>query len=692
MNFLAPAFLAALGALAVPVIIHLIHRERKTVVPFPSLMFLQRIPYRSVRRQKIRHLLLLLLRCAALALLVAAFARPFFAKHAPAALSANGPREVVVLIDNSASMGYGARWTNAITAAERVIDGLGPGDRGTLVLFGQEPTVISEPNSQRDRLLVALKRASLGSEATRYAPALKLASQILGASTLPRKDVVLISDFQKTAWAARDEVVFPSGTNVTPVDLSGKTTTDVAVSSVTSDRGADSSRARVTIVARITNTGAARTMSATLEVGGRAAESKQVTVPASGAAQVRFASIAVPTSATRARVYVTHDSLQADDELNFTVAPDEAVSVLLVEPATQRANQGLFVSRALAIGSNPSFRVEQRTADALRPSDLDNRALVILDEVAPPGGETGARLRAFVGAGGGLVVVPGEQRTETWPAEWRAMLGTTVGDVVDRSGDAGATLSSIDYGHPIFEAFSAPGQGDFSTARFLRYRRLTPRGDSGVVARFDDGLPAMVERRVGTGKILVWASSLDAFWTDLPLQPVFLPFVHQLARDVGRYADPRPWFTAGDVLDLSRHGELTSQWAEAARDTTANLVLESPSHVRTRVSAAGASHLITLSERGFYELRGRNTPAGSGRPIAVNVAPAELDLSHFDPQELTAALNASMRTDAAHAGALQQTPEDEERRQRLWWYLLLGAVLLMGAETVMSNRLSRQSS
>jgi hypothetical protein len=191
---------------------------------------------------------------------------------------------------------------------------------------------------------------------------------------------------------------------------------------------------------------------------------------------------------------------------------------------------------------------------------------------------------------------------------------------------------------------------------------------------------------------LVWASTLDAFWTDLPLQPVFLPFMHQLARDVGRYADPRPWFTAGDVLDLSRHGELTSQWAEAARDTTANLVLESPSHVRTRVSAAGAGHLITLSERGFYELRGRNTPAGSGRAIAVNVAPSELDLSHFDPQELTTALNASMRTDAAHASALQQTPEDQERRQRLWWYLLLGAVLLMAAETVMSNRLSRASS
>jgi len=75
MNFLAPAFLAGLAAIAIPVIIHMINRERKVVVEFPSLMFLERIPYKSVRRQKIRHLLLLILRCLAIALLVAAFAR-----------------------------------------------------------------------------------------------------------------------------------------------------------------------------------------------------------------------------------------------------------------------------------------------------------------------------------------------------------------------------------------------------------------------------------------------------------------------------------------------------------------------------------------------------------------------------------------------------------------------------------------
>src|SRR5512142_3051297 len=110
MAFLAPALLVALSALAIPVIIHLVQRERRRVIPFPSLMFLKRIPYQSVRRRRIRDLPLLLLRLAALLLVVLAFARPYFARGALASAAASGGREVVVLLDRSASMTYGDRW------------------------------------------------------------------------------------------------------------------------------------------------------------------------------------------------------------------------------------------------------------------------------------------------------------------------------------------------------------------------------------------------------------------------------------------------------------------------------------------------------------------------------------------------------------------------------------------------------
>ena len=81
MSFLTPLFLVGLAGLAIPVILHLIQKERKNVVQFPSLMFLRRIPYQSVRRRRIRHWLLLFMRLAALALIVLAFARPVPAAH-----------------------------------------------------------------------------------------------------------------------------------------------------------------------------------------------------------------------------------------------------------------------------------------------------------------------------------------------------------------------------------------------------------------------------------------------------------------------------------------------------------------------------------------------------------------------------------------------------------------------------------
>ena len=78
MTFLAPLFFAALATFAIPILIHLTQRERKQVVEFPSLMFLEKIPYQSVRRRRIRDWPLLAMRLAAILLIVLAFARPFF--------------------------------------------------------------------------------------------------------------------------------------------------------------------------------------------------------------------------------------------------------------------------------------------------------------------------------------------------------------------------------------------------------------------------------------------------------------------------------------------------------------------------------------------------------------------------------------------------------------------------------------
>ena len=94
-----------------------------------------------------------------------------------------------------------------------------------------------------------------------------------------------------------------------------------------------------------------------------------------------------------------------------------------------------------------------------------------------------------------------------------------LGRPVDRAG-RGAGLGFVDYSHPVFELFSAPRSGDVTTARFFRYRPIEVDELTSVIARFDDGSPALLEHRVNSGRVFFWASTLDNFWNDLALNPV----------------------------------------------------------------------------------------------------------------------------------------------------------------------------
>src|SRR3954468_11235456 len=221
MSFLAPLFFVALAGLAIPVLLHLTQREKKQVQMFPSLMFVRRIPYKSVRRRKIQNWLLLAGRMAALALVILAFARPWLQLTDAAVPLGRGAREVVVLLDNSYSMGYGDRWDRARAAAQAEIAKLTPSDRGTLVLFSQGADIVTRSTPEREKLPGAVSTAKPGSGATRYAPALKVAGSILAESLLPRREVILITDFQRGGWRGEEGARLPQGVTITPVPVQG---------------------------------------------------------------------------------------------------------------------------------------------------------------------------------------------------------------------------------------------------------------------------------------------------------------------------------------------------------------------------------------------------------------------------------------------------------------------------------------
>jgi len=690
MSFLTPWFLAGLAALAVPILVHLIHKERKDIVTFPSLMFIQRIPYKSVKRNQIRHWALFCLRCAALILLVAAFARPLMNRDGLAsATDVNGAREVVILLDRSYSMGYGDRWERARAEARQTVDGLGPQDRATLILFAERAEAVTSASTDPTAVRATIEAASLGSGRTRYGPALKLAQGILDESTLPRREVVLITDFQRVGWEGdNDDVRLPARTTLTHVDLSAEETSNTAVTSVILTRDYTGDRERVGAAARLTNTGAeARTVNVTLELNGRDLERKAVSLRPNAAATVAFDAFALPAGISRGTVRTDEDELSQDNVFHFVLSAGQALSVLVIEQPDAPASRSLYLRRALAIGDRPPIRVEVKKANAISPADFQGRALVVLNDVAIPGGANGRAIRDFVTRGGGLLIAAGERASPNAFGEGTSdLIPGTIGTVVDRTGDRGATLAFLDYAHPAFELFSAPRSGDFSSARFYRYRTLTPQGTDRVLARFDDGAVALAERQVGNGKVMVWASTLDTFWSDLAVQPVYLPLVHQVAKHASGFAEARPWVTVGQVVDVSPEAEGAGA---ASRAAAAELVLEAPSG-ESRQIAADSSGLLELGEQGFYQVRRIGArPGADRRVIAVNLDLAESDLSAIDPQELIAAVSRRDEGAAADAALATLTPVERERRQSLWWFLLAGALLALGAETVLANRLSR---
>jgi hypothetical protein len=673
MGFLTPLFLAGFAALSVPVLVHLTHRTRHKTVPFPSLMFLQRIPYKSARRQTLRHWLLFALRCAAFVLLALAFARPFLATDSQAAAAQVGAaRTRIVLLDRSGSMSYADRWTKAKAAARRALAELGPQDRGALILFDTAAQSSGEPSGDRGKLAALLEAAEPGYGATRYATALRLAGEMLDASTLPVREVVLVTDFQKTGWDGHDDVQLPPGAALQWVDVSGGAASNVAITGVELTRDYEAGRERVATAARLVNKGtqAKDAVDVSLEVDGRTVRSQRVSLGPNTSANVSFDPFPLPSAAARATVRAAADGLPADDAFSFVLAPGGDVRVLVLEPPGSSGRRSLYLRRALAIGHRPRFAVEVKPAPMLAPDDLARASVVVLNDVAPVGGAA-RRLRAFVEGGGGLLVALADQAANQWPADGAGLLPGRLDPATDRSADWGGTLAHLDYAHPAFELFRGPRSGDFSSARFFRYRPVQAR--EGVVARFDDGAPALVEQRLGKGRVLVWTSSLDAVWNDLPLQPVFLPFLHQLLKHAASHVETRPWYTVGEALDLSAEGELKDRDAAVLP----------PSGQKQRLPAT--QRAVELSAPGFYEVR-RLEGGSWAKLAAANLDPAESDLAAVDPEELHGAVIRKGDSRAALGSGPAPTRDEQESRQALWRYLLLGGFLMLVAETVWSNR------
>lgn len=448
------------------------------------------------------------------------------------------------------------------------------------------------------------------------------------------------------------------------------------------------------VTAGLTNRGenAVKDLPVKFEIDGRLVDTRTITLDPNAAGSVTFPAVTVAAQ-MRASVRAGTDALPRDNEFHFVMSPSRPVSVLIIAAEGAPASSTLYVTTALGIGTAPPFRTEMLTPSRVTPASFEKRSLVILKDASALSTQADEALQRFVTQGGGLFISLGDRLP--WNSSEPPLLPGKPGAAVDRLSGGGGTLGFIDHSHPVFDEFKDPRNGNFATVRFFKYRSLTPGPTDKVLARFDDGAAAMVERAVGSGRVIAFASTLDQSWNDFPTKHLFLPLVHELARYLSQYAEPDAWYTVGRSLDVSvpiaaivREGGAGDTGAGARRPSG---VVMSPSGQQTTVGEGGVQ-AVELLEQGFYSVRLQGV--GDRRPfqVAVNLDPGESDLTPLPPAEFVA--TATGRAAVTAAGQSLENPEltpaEIEKKQGIWWYLFAAGALLLLAEAVLANRLSKR--
>ena len=405
LSFLVPAFLAGLVALGLPFSMHLRDRNESSPVRFPSLMFLLRLPIRSADRRRVTDWPLLALRALIVALLVMAFARPYAGEPGAVEVS-DRARAVVLVIDRSLSMGHGGTWAAAQDSARGILASLGADDRVAVVLFDEDASLALDWTGDLGAARAVIEAATPLPRATRFGAALRAARGVITTAPPAAREVVVISDLQRTGLGGVAGLEWPDGVPLRAIIPSAARRANASVLGVEARRSTAGTRRTLAVQARIVTREltAPRTARVTLALAGRDVATREVALPMSGERAVIFDAVAAPIGAVTGEVRLDADDLAADDAFNFALGADDELRIVLLTPAVLERDETLYLERALAIGRAPLVRVERRAATSLDAAVLDRAALLLFWDVAPPAGAMGEAIDRWTAAGGGVVV------------------------------------------------------------------------------------------------------------------------------------------------------------------------------------------------------------------------------------------------------------------------------------------------
>ena len=644
MVFLAPLLLFGLLAALIPIAIHLIRRERPPKVVFGSIRFLKNTPKKLILFQKLQQWVLLLLRALLISLLVFAFARPLLNQSLAKLLDAD-PQSAVLVIDSTLSMRYRGVFAAAIAAANDFMDNLGPGDEVAIVVLGERATVLTdftdEPAALR-RALDSLTEPSFGASSIRSG--LALADEMLAAATFENRSITLLSDFQATgadglegSWKLAPGVAF------TPIDVGVEETQNLTVVDVRVPAALIDGIQADPVLARIRSSGSLPIERAqvSLLIDGEVTERAAVELLDVSEKVVEFAYILEGSGERAIEVRVQGDDFIEDNSRYAAVTIEPKVDVLVVNG---EASSDWFDDEAhwfeLASGSGVAspFSVTSTVPNRLMPELIQSVEVVVLLNVSDLGLQQSRVLADFVRAGGGLLVAPGDQTSAAGSTLDSILPGRLVGSQRLRIGDY-RIIADFDRRHPLFAKLPVEW-----SSRFQRVWTLEAKEGAATLMRFDDASPALLDAKVGAGRVLLTAMPLDSEWGDFPLQPLYLPFVHESLN----YLAARPSEPASYIIGDS----------EVADYTGVGL---------TRLERATRSQWVAIN-------------SDTGESVLARVSPESIFDAVINPENTTLAPR-EVRT--------AQRMVELESPQRLWWWILSLVLLLLLAETLISNRTYR---
>ena len=691
MNFLAPLFLAGALAVALPVLFHLIRRTTRERTVFSSLMFLKPTPPRLTRRSRLEHILLLLLRCAAICLLAAGFARPFVKHALPEISSAAPPKRIVILVDTSASMQRAGLWAQARAKVEAVLQQVKPADRVALFTFDSQLKPLltfDEWNTTAPDARTALARSRLaeakpGWAATRLDQAVIRAAEQLSEADQDHiagpRQIVLVSDFQEgSRFSALQGQEWPKGIELVSERIEAKSSNaGLQLLAEANETAAGKVRVRVS-----NESGSKREQ---FQVGWAKADGSFITnatdvyVPAG---QSRVWTLPTPEKNSGADRIVLRGDEESFDNTVFNLPPEAArLTVLYVGSgsATNSRTPLYFVRRALAGTPQQSVEVIAPPPDAaLTPGEVDAAALFVVSDTLSEAAATALQQQAQLGKT--VLFAPINAAAAATLGNLLGLARIPVAEGVVRNY---AMLGEIDFRHPLFAPFADVRFSDFTKIHFWKYRRIDAAAipAARVVARFDTGDAAIVEIPVGKGRVILFTSGWQPEDSQLVLSTKFVPLLCAALELSGSPTAPAPQIVVGESVPFA---------ADLVRAGVA-VAITLPDGAALQL-AAGETNFTQTTRPGIYQAK-----AGMiAKRFAVNLDAMESRTTPVPLDELerlgvpTAKTESAVLAHTAKGKPLTQSTELESR-QKLWrWFILatLGVLLL---ETVLAGWTARKS-